>query len=703
MIDIDTVRKILFPQFGYLAKSTGELLYAHHFITFSIFNKLVSFIPSLNEKEKELLSIACLVHDIGKMDEKIQQGLKDKEKSKIPHHKITSTEDFKKYFEKCNLQLDDKDIKFIADIVRTHHGVSERDLKEINTSVAGFYTQILTTCDWLASLDYVSFDTLVKLRKIYNDIIEFTAVQCSRFFSPSYAKIIDIVVKYYKEKGWVPVCFPEDGVIFISSKNTELPQKEKIINEILLKIINESLKLYSPMPNRADREFLVSIVKYFPVEFLETHKDKIIDNLSNIDSKGFIFLKYINDLFKLLKSDIEEKETIRLLRKACGSSGSLKTQAKKEFKQMFNKDVGNPKEILVELFNYSKLDDIIPKNILQDISISEKWLKNLKPVELYNILYTIAKKIPTAQLKNDLYEYLSSIILMEEEVDFRKIALDIFEKYKNYKKTSDAQKGCCEICGCPVADKMQPALNLSRTPQAFSQIKAKYGYRSICFLCSYDNLILRKDTSPNKIRIYLKIKSKVTDLFLNYNELKLLIDRISSAVRNVRRIERFQDRKEFHNIPLPENLEIPVSDIKNDVALKEVLMTEDSILFKLEDVKKEEFSPKDMKAKYEVLYHIMKLIGFKVAIGAEEQEGLFGETIETNSENYYKSLIMIILAKLNEKKSKKYIFAKNLLEKAPSITIKIIDDYIQDKNLSENLIKCLIKGMINAKIIIARR
>ncbi|MEM2174635.1 MAG: hypothetical protein QXI58_03310, partial [Candidatus Micrarchaeia archaeon] len=121
------------------------------------------------------------------------------------------------------------------------------------------------------------------------------------------------------------------------------------------------------------------------------------------------------------------------------------------------------------------------------------------------------------------------------------------------------------------------------------------------------------------------------------------------------------------------------------------------------DVKKEEFSPKDMKAKYEVLYHIMKLIGFKVAIGAEEQEGLFGETIETNSENYYKSLIMIILAKLNEKKSKKYIFAKNLLEKAPSITIKIIDDYIQDKNLSENLIKCLIKGMINAKIIIARR
>ena len=88
---------------------------------------------------------------------------------------------------------------------------------------------------------------------------------------------------------------------------------------------------------------------------------------------------------------------------------------------------------------------------------------------------------------------------MEEEIDFEKLATEIFEKYKLYKKTSNAEKGVCEICGCPVSFKMQPALNLSRSPQSFSQIKAKYNYRSICPLCIYDNFIFRKNVSQNKI------------------------------------------------------------------------------------------------------------------------------------------------------------------------------------------------------------
>ena len=150
-MEINEVRRILKPQFGYLAKSDGELLYSHHFNVWSIGRKIAEIVPSLDEKEKYLFEIACLIHDIGKMKRSIQEALKKGKELPEPH-KITLEVEVKEYLNNSQINLPEEDLKFITDIIRTHHGVSEKDLEEISTSGAQFFTSLLQTSDWLASM-----------------------------------------------------------------------------------------------------------------------------------------------------------------------------------------------------------------------------------------------------------------------------------------------------------------------------------------------------------------------------------------------------------------------------------------------------------------------------------------------------------------------------------------------------------------------
>ncbi len=206
-IDIFTVRKILNPQFGYLAKSDGELLYAHHFMVWSIFRKIAEFVPSLDKKERYLLEIACLIHDIGKMKKSIQDKLRKGEEPLEPH-KITSEDEVKEYFKKCGMEFCDEDLKFIIDTIRTHHSVSGKDLEEISTSGAEFFKLLLLTADWLASMKYTSFETLSKLQKIYSENIKFTVFQYSRYNSPTAFLIVKIAIKKYEKKWMEGRLFP---------------------------------------------------------------------------------------------------------------------------------------------------------------------------------------------------------------------------------------------------------------------------------------------------------------------------------------------------------------------------------------------------------------------------------------------------------------------------------------------------------------
>jgi len=705
-MNIQEVRQLLDPQFGYVAKSTGELLYAHHFAVWSIFKKLSKYIPSLDEKEKHLMEIACLIHDIGKMRKEIQDALRAGKKPNYPH-KITSTEDVELYFEKIGWKnkFTNEDIKKITDIIRTHHGVSEKDLTEIATSSAGFYTLLLSTADHIASMERISYDTIIKLKRIYNGIIEFTTVEYSRFPSPTANLMMSKIVRHYKNYGWEPICFPENGIVFIGKPDCELPYKEEIVKEIVEGIIRESLKMQDPLPRKYTGDHLTLLSKDFPDLFLEVHKDRIKDALGNIDQKSLVFLKLLRDIMsarKIITKDLKIRKPLLDMIDGANSTSAHRL-VRKRYEEIYKKPA--PKKVNSEffkpLFERALLEEVVPEEITIVIP-RNKPLRELSPEELYSILMSVAKS-NTSDIKKKLEEYMKATISMEEEIDFARMAEEIFEKYKKYKKTASAEKGCCERCGCPVAFKMQPALNIVRAGQAFSQIKPKYAYRSICPFCGYDNLVLREGVSSNRIRIFLRLETKIPDLFVNYSELERLVLLIWNGVRNPRNIVKFKEREDLYNLPFPERIEIPVAEedekLTND---RKILIGENGVLMYLEDIRDKEFSPKDMRAKYEPLYHVMKLLGFKVAIGTEEQEKLFGEEIETNEETYYKSLATILLTKLHGKEQRRYIFARTLLEKAPSVTIKLLGDMVDKKGISETLIRCLIRAMVKAKIVISK-
>ena len=708
--------KILDPQFGYWAKSNGELLYAHHFSVWSIFKRLADLCPSLDESEKELMEIACLVHDIGKMRTENQRKLKNNED--MVEHRIEMDE-LKDYFQKVDILRDnsDEDIKKVRDIIHPHHSVAEHDLSEIFTPGASFFTNLLRTADHIASMENIFFETLYRFREFYKDKIDFTCFSFSRFASPTTFTILNHLIKSYKEKGWVLLRTFENGAVFVSKPKTTLPGKASCVREINETILKESLSLQKSFPTGYTGDFLTLLSKEYPDIFLECNKEQIINALGNKDQKAVVFFKLARDILsardlvpiKLTKNLIEGKNNNPWILGLLESANS--TSAHKYTKKMFEKFTGNSppekvnRDMIDPIFDKTTIGDLFPKSIDLPKRTDTKFY-TLKPNELFELLQAIAKPSKNKKQKSDLEDYISTCISMDEETNFRKIAETSFKRYCNYKKTSDADKGVCERCGCPVAQKMQPALNLSQAPQSFSQIKAKYAYRAICALCGFDNLTLRSDVRSTQSRIYLRLETKVPDVLSHHQEIKRLIGLVAAGVRNPRQIVRFKERADLGGLPFPDRIEIPIDPDKwaDELTRSPILQGDNGVLFIIgRDIPQDSFSPKDLRAQYEPLYHIMKYLGFKVSLGAEEQEGLFGEDVLTDEkgEKYYLSLATILLAKIIGKAQKQFIFARNLILNSPSTVMMSLADMQGSeerfKLYSSHLIKALKKA--NVKIV----
>lgn len=706
--------KILDPQFGYWAKSNGELLYAHHFSVWSIFKKLADLSPSLDESEKELMETACLVHDIGKMRIENQRKLKNNED--MVEHRIEMDE-VKEYFSKVELLKDfnDGSIKKIRDIIHTHHSVAEHDLSEIFTLGASFFTNLLRTADHIASMENISFETLYRFREFYKNKIDFTYFSFSRFASPTTFSIVNNLIQSYKGKGWILLRTFDNGAIFTSKPKTVLPEKNDCVRKINESILKRSLSLQKSLPSGYTGDFLTLLSKEYPDVFLECNKDQIINALGNKDQKAMVFFKLARDILsardlvpiKLTKNIIEGKNDNPWILGLLESANS--TSAHKYAKELFKKFTGKSppekvnRDMINPLFDTTRIEELFPISLglPQD---KNTQLQTLKPKELFELLQAIAKSKKDKNQKSELEDYISVCISMDEETNFREIAETSFKKYCDYKRTADADKGVCERCGCYIAQKMQPALNLSRAPQSFSQIKAKYAYRAICALCGYDNLTLRKDVKATQIRIYLRIETKVPDLLLHHNEIKRLIGLVAAGIRNPRQIIKFRGRADLGELPFPERIEIPIGSDKlaKELIKDPILQGDNGVLFILgRDIPQNAYSPKDLRVQYEPLYHIMKYLGFKVSIGAEEQGELFGEEVLTDEkgENYYLSLATVLLANIIGKAQKQFVFARNLILNSPSTVFMSLGDMRGNKEkfelYSSHLIKSLKKTNVN--------
>ncbi len=333
----------------------------------------------------------------------------------------------------------------------------------------------------------------------------------------------------------------------------------------------------------------------------------------------------------------------------------------------------------------------------------------LTPNDLYTHLEKIARfaeRQNPSPIKSKLMTFLVEIISIEEETNFRRVVQNIFDKYKSYKSTFKAEKGCCEICGGSTTVKMQPDLRFSRKGQAFSQIKSKYDYRSICYLCIYDHLVLRKGLRQGQVRTFLTLTTPIPDILNQYKSYKRLKTRILQGTMFPTGIRKMMEREEseIFPMPVPERIEIPVGKEKSYVESENVITaTDNGIIFKLQDLPQKHYSVKEARARYEPLYHIMKFLGFKVSIGSEEQDNLIGISVESTISQYYKSLAVILFAYCikNSKKSKRFYYAKRVIQHSPNITLVKIKDAVENKKIKGDLVKCLIRSLMKSKIIIS--
>jgi len=666
------VQDFLDPQFGYLAKSSGEQLSAHHFTCWSVFKKIAQYIPALNEKDKELLEIACLIHDIAKRTPKNQQILRGKTEGQLIH-KPTYPE-VSEYLR--NSSLSDEDKKVIFDIILTHHSISDENLKEITTPSAGILTELLRYSDWIASMDEISPETIGRVRDNLLGLLDLTYVEISRFPSPTTYLFLKVIIKEYKDAGWQPLLLLDNSGIFIG-KGVKPPLKDRVIEKALNSFFDQSLGVQAVYSPSFTKGFLGGLSLLFPASFMKAkdHEGKIIDNLANIERKGVQFLRLLFDILSLGSiSKIRKELKIWDIIPAClGPSGHPK--AKRLWTELFSEDA--PSSInagaISKLFSKLSLQETIPSIHLDQIPSEwhPKMLADLMPEQLFEILYTIASYYEEKGAgTQDLRDYLEAIISMEEEKDFETITRNIFERYKAYKATFNVLEGLCERCACPVPISAGPSLKLLKW--GFSQVKA-YPNRACasCSFCAYDNMVLKEKGEG----VYLRISSKIPDLLSFYPEMTKLIVKLEAGLRNPHQIVALQERGEFCSLPFPKRVRVPLPKKEIDQEAEAILRNEQGALFKISF---KGSGPKDLRVKYEPLYHVLNLLGFKVDIGEEEQIGLLGEKlIITTISGYYRSLAVLILAGIlrrEGKKNKGYIFASALFEKSPSVALRKVAD-----------------------------
>lgn len=692
------VRDFLDPQFGYLAKSSGEQLSAHHFTCWSVFTKIASFIPSLNEREKELLEIACLIHDIAKTSEKNQRILRGRESGQVIHKPIY--ENIAGYIDRSSFSLSDEDKKTVFDIVLTHHSVSNENIREITIPSAGILTELLRYSDWIASMDEVRPETIGRIRDDLSGLLDLTFTEISRFPSPSTYLALKVIIGEYKNAGWEPLLLLDNGAIFIG-KQIKPPLKNQVIDKALEVFFDQSLGVQSVYSPNFTKNFLGGLSQLFPASFMKAkdHKEKIIDNLSDIERKGIQFLRLLSDILPSESlSKIRRELPIWNLIPAClGPSGHPK--AKRLWFDFFSEEAPSSinAEAINRLFSKLTLKETIPSLHLNQINSDwhPKRLSELKSDQLFEVLYSIAFYYEERETgTQDLRLYLDAIISMEEEKDFESISKEIFRRYKKYKSTFDVSKGLCERCGCTVPILAQPALKFKVT-EGWSQVRTKStGGKAVCLFCAYDSMILKEKGEG----IYLRISSKIPDLLSFYPEISSFIAKLESGLRSSYQIAALEERDEFCSLPFPKKIRVPLPQKETDQEAESILRNEQGILFKITNRK--DSGSKDLKVKYESLYHILNLLGFKVDIGAEEQIGLLGKRLITTIPIYYRSLAIRILAgvlRQEGKKKKEYIFASELFEKSPSIALRKAADAMSKNNKPRRKGSCPAKGREKCK------
>jgi len=705
-MDSRDVRTFLAGQFGFLAKSSGEMLWAHHYAVWSIVKKLARYMPRFQNKpeELELVELAALIHDIGKMRPEWQDAIRNGKTP--PPHKADEEQIgsyLKKYLPKGTVEL----AKAVTDIARPHHGPSEKDLREIDLSSAGFFTQLLTAADWLASMERINGRVVVEFATLFEAFCKLTYAEVSRFPSPTTYVLLNVLDECYTAQGFQPLLFSRNGAIFIGPPTAIVPDADFLMEQAFVKIIEFSLSYQQIKPTGFIGDLLGGISAMYPESFLKVQKDDLMKMLKDIDRAPGLFLKLVKDILKTtgrLEEMRQSSPVVNLLAMASGTRGV--PLAKKLFQDQFKMESPDDfSELISQVFQRSAVKDVMPKGSYPE-SLSAKKLSSLGSTILFDLLINMAKA-PKSKGNPEgqaLRNYLSNLLVLEREMDFTTLAQESLSRYCSYKATSNIEKGVCERCGCPVAIKPEKGMGFPRgLTKAFSQIKAKPDAdRATCVFCAFDNMALRQNIGKDWAPVMLRIDNHIPDLAQHFDALKNFSLKMSSATRNPKNLKWGHELEETLPFPIPPRLRVPLSDLSQQEIQEVVPLGERGLYIKLPSDKRN-MSVKDKRARYRPLYHLLGLLGFRVAIGEEEQDGLFGLAEVPSVETYNRSLAALLLASWVKKKERKYLSAEKLLEQRPSVALMTVADQIANRReATPSLqVETFFHALAGAKLVIA--
>lgn len=710
MLATDEIKAILKPQFGLLGKGKefkAEPLWVHAFILWSIASRIIKFIPRFDDKERRLLEITVLIHDIGKMTEKNQAVLAGQAEGSVKH--TQTKEQIKKYFKDNalieQLGLSEADIDFIYH-AHLHHALPEEALKTAPPSFA-VYADIVRYADWLASMERLGRQQVQRISSSLEPFCQITTVHISRTEGPSNYLLFDTAYNMYKKMGWDALIVLQDSLLLIAPKETPYPVKNVVVKEFQQTLIRRSLLLQKPNPTNFASVLLAGESAKNPLLYLETHQDYLKDALADFERAPSFFFKLLIEMLDnsgKLTVDIKEKYPILdILKGLCGTRGI--PIARKKWTDMGGTVTEPLKEMLKEIFSAVSLTKIIPSEIL-NTEKPDRDLKGIATDEIFRILTSIAEKLYSGVTQDAFGEEIESLITMEETMDFRQVAIRRFEKYKEYKSTQRPEYGICESCGFTQAFPTQKSLNFpSGKRWGFSQISAHTdSARATCTLCAYDTMVFRSGISESQSPIYIRIESKTADIWRLYDEIIKLVQKLDAAFYNPYTLETLDQRQEYGFLPLPRSFKMP--QIKEPKYISQPFTSIRGYIIPVSRSESSE-SPKDLRARYLCLYALLKMMGFDTHIGFEEQNGLFGDNpIARHGEDYeslyYRGLAIKGLSNLLDKGNNANVFAETLLTKSPSVALTKIGNAISEnkkikKEQAANIIDTLIKGNFRLK------
>jgi hypothetical protein len=706
VLQLEQVKRILQPQFEYLAKSHGEVLWLHSFSVWSILSKLAVRIPRFTEQERLLLEISALVHDIGKMRPRNQEILTGEREGSLKH--TATKEEIRNYLSPFiaddTFPIKTNEIDQIWEFV-LHHHITEEQQKEAQTAAYGIYAEVIRYADWLSSMEQIDMTAIRQIQNGLDGICNLTVFNVGRYPSPTTYHLLQDVTEMYHSLGWETLVVLDNAAIFIGDKKLMLPQKRELSGVFTNKLVEKSFEGVSIQNKYMRYEILSGKAKDDPYRFLRLKKDFYMDNLGDIEMCPILFFRTLMDLYEnanKITNRIRKQFPIIDILRAAGGTRSIDT-AKQRWNERQNygrdKEWTSTNALISDIFNNVFLGEVLDDENLD----KKKPLAKMTSQELFDVLLQTAKRWFPDSEGTVLEESIANIISMEEETDFERLATEVFERYKTYKRTRRPTNALCEQCGFPVPAEATASLNFPEY-SGFTQVNPRPesdAPRIVCPLCIFDVAQTRKDLQRGKSQVYARVVSRIPELWQLYGDLRVRIDRLRQSVTNIREIKELSET-EFSDLPLPKRFIIPIQKKYKETLTEIPLHTERGTFFPIEKVNNDA-SPKDLRAKYLAFYSLLNMMGLEVHIGLEDQEGLFGEKVFENYKGdwqalYYEGLVIAIFAGAI-KKNNKYVFAQSLLAKSPSVALAKLENAKIKKEILEKVFVFLIQtNLIIAKL-----